>query len=187
MNTRELSWASAMQAERRGDAQAYERFLTEFATSLRRIVGLRLTMLGLGAAETEDIIQEVLIAVHSRRDRWDTARPLIPWLNAITRYKMIDAARRLRRDARVRIELSEDEWGNLADHAETTSAAGAADVERLLDNLPAGQKSVAHAIGIEGASPRETAERLGTTEGAVRVAFHRAIKTLAAAHKRMEG
>ncbi|WP_353622901.1 sigma factor-like helix-turn-helix DNA-binding protein [Aliirhizobium terrae] len=44
------------------------------------------------------------------------------------------------------------------------------------------------AIGLDGASPREAASQLGMSEGAVRVAFHRSLKTLmAAAHKRFEG
>ena len=188
MDMRELSWATAMRAERLGDCTAYERFLKDFSISLRRIVGVHLRQLGLNAAETEDVVQEVLIAVHSRRQQWDPSRPLKPWLNAIARYKMIDAARRLRRDMRLRIELTDDEWSNLFGATVADSADNAADVEKLISDLPAAQQTVARAIGLDGASPRETAARLGTSEGAVRVAFHRALKTLmATAHKRFAG
>jgi RNA polymerase sigma-70 factor (ECF subfamily) len=177
-----------MRAERSGQRLIYETFLREFSTSLRRIIGMRLNRLGLSASETEDVVQEVLIAVHSRRDQWDPSRPLMPWLNAIARYKMIDAARRLRRDVRLRIELTEEEWSDLSGSSQPDPAHNAADVEKMIGDLPPGQQSVVRAIGLDGASPRETAARLGTTEGAVRVAFHRSLKTLmATAQKRFEG
>lgn len=188
MNTREQSWATAMGAERRGERQAYEEFLREFASSLRRIVRIRLNRLGLSASETEDVVQDVLIAVHSKRGQWDPSRPLMPWLNAIARYKMIDTARRLRRDVRLRIELTEEEWSDLSGPNEIDPIHNAADVERMISDLPAGQQSVVRTVGLDGASPREAATRLGMSEGAVRVAFHRSLKTLmVAAQKRFEG
>jgi RNA polymerase sigma factor (sigma-70 family) len=188
MNTREQSWAEAMRAERKGERFIYEAFLREFAASLRRIVRTRLNRLGLSATETEDVVQEVLIAIHSKRDQWDPSRPLMPWLNAIARYKMIDAARRLRRDTRLRIELTDDEWLDLSGHSEIDPAHNAADVERMIADLPAGQQSVVRAVGLDGDTPREAAKRLGMSEGAVRVAFHRSLKTLmVAAQKRFEG
>jgi RNA polymerase sigma-70 factor (ECF subfamily) len=41
------------------------------------------------------------------------------------------------------------------------------------------QREIVKSISIEGRSARETADRLGMSEGAVRVALHRALKTLA--------
>jgi RNA polymerase sigma factor (sigma-70 family) len=188
MNTREQSWAEAMCAERKGDRLTYETFLREFAASLRRIVRIRLNRLGLSASETEDVVQEVLIAIHSKRDQWDPSRPLMPWLNAIARYKMIDAARRLRRDVRLRIELTDEEWLDLSGQSGIDPVHNATDVDRMIAGLPAGQQSVVRAVGLDGDSPREAAVRLGMSEGAVRVAFHRSLKTLmAAAQKKFEG
>ncbi|WJH41982.1 RNA polymerase subunit sigma [Aliirhizobium terrae] len=136
MNTREQSWAKAMCAERRGERLVYETFLREFAVSLRHIARARLARLHLSAAEAEDVVQDVLIAVHSKRDQWDPSRPLMPWLNAITRYKMIDTARRLRRDVRLRIELTDDEWSDLSGSDGTDPVHNAADVERMISALP---------------------------------------------------
>jgi RNA polymerase sigma-70 factor (ECF subfamily) len=184
MDPRDDVWAQAMRAERSGDSVAYERFLRDFAASMRRVVGMHFRRLGLGGDETEDVVQEVLIAVHTKRAQWDEARPLRPWLNAIARYKMIDAIRRLRRDRGSRVNLSDEEWSAMLAAAETDGDRDAADVERLIAKLPAGQQSVVRAVGIEGASHREAADRLGTSEGAVRVAFHRSLKTLMAAAQR---
>ncbi|WP_207485287.1 sigma-70 family RNA polymerase sigma factor [Arenibaculum pallidiluteum] len=188
MDSREVIWAQAMRAERQGDSAAYARFLTEFARSLRRVVRLRFRQLGLGDHETEDIVQEVLIAVHSRRGQWDEERPLLPWLNAIARYKTIDAMRRLRRDLSRRVDLSDEQWSSMFAASESDVETGAMDVEKLIAELPPRQQSTIRVVGIEGASHREAAERLGTSEGAVRVAFHRSLKKLMAiAQRRLEG
>ncbi|QFR33788.1 sigma-70 family RNA polymerase sigma factor [Ancylobacter sp. TS-1] len=178
MDVREATWSEAMRAERRGDALAYEAFLRDFAASMRRVVTMQLRRLGFGPDEAEDVVQEVLIAVHSRRGQWDTARPLLPWLNAIARYKTIDALRRLHRQARGRVDLSDEEWSTMFVSGESERAREAMDVDRLIATLPAGQQAAVRAVAIEGVSHREAADRLGTTEGAVRVAFHRSLRKL---------
>lgn len=178
MESQERFWTEAMRAERAGDGVAYARFLEEFAVFLRRIVRYRLGHLGLDAGEAEDVVQEVLIAVHTRRGQWDASRPLLPWLNAIARYKVIDAARRLRKELRWRVQLGEEEWFTLPGIESGSRDITAEDVDRLVSDLPYGQQSVVRAIGMEGASPREAADRLGMNEGAVRVAFHRGLKRL---------
>lgn len=178
MESQERSWADAMRAERAGDGIAYERFLEELAVFLRGIVRYRMGHLGLNAGEAEDVVQEVLIAVHMRRSQWDPSRPLLPWLNAIARYKVVDAARRLRKELGWRVHLGEDGWSSLPGAEPEGRDITAEDVDRLVSGLPSGQQSVVRAIGVEGASPREAADRLGMSEGSVRVAFHRGLNRL---------
>ena len=132
----------AMRAGRSGDRTRYELFLREFSESLRRIITHQLNGFGLNAVETEDVVQEVLIAVHSKRSQWDEKRPLIPWLNAITRYKVVDTSRRFRRDSRRRSHLTDEEWGNLFDRDSWQEERPAADVERLVSQLPEGQSDL---------------------------------------------
>src|SRR6201987_6348567 len=106
----ELRWAEAMRAERRGDGVAYERMLKEVAVTLRRSLAPRLVRAGLGAHETEDLVQEILIGLHGKRNTWDPARPFLPWLHAISRYKLIDFLRQRRRDTRRRVDLPLEGW-----------------------------------------------------------------------------
>lgn len=186
---REEAWSAALRAERVGDAVAYEGFLREFAASVRRIVDGRLRRLGLGRSEMEDVVQEVLIAVHTHRDQWDERRPLIPWLNAITRYKIVDAARRLRRDDRARVDLTDHQWSALpvsdaGDTATTGAGIDEPDIESMVAALPRGQGAAVRSIAIDGNSPRDAARLLGVSEGALRVAFHRGLGKLMAAAKR---
>src|ERR1700749_83710 len=98
MDTREQIWAEAMRAARRGDAAVYECLLGEIAEVLRRLIRGRLARLGWAAHETEDLVQEILIGLHTKRHTWDTDRPFLPWLYAIARYKIADGARHLRRE-----------------------------------------------------------------------------------------
>ena len=56
-------------------------------------------------------------------------------------------------------------------------------LERLISRLKPAQRTIVMSISVEGASIRQTAERLKMTEGAVRVSLHRALKALAAFHR----
>lgn len=178
MNTREDSWAAAMKAERHGDVAAYERVLADIARALRGIIRSRLYRLGLNPQETEDIVQEILIGLHTMRHRWDAGRPFLPWLHAIVRYKLTDAVRKRRREARHRIDLAIEDWDRIADDAADASHQIPIDLDRQLDTLSAGQRDVVQSLAIDGASVRETAQRLQTSEGAVRVTLHRALQRL---------
>jgi RNA polymerase sigma-70 factor (ECF subfamily) len=53
----------------------------------------------------------------------------------------------------------------------------------MLELLKDPQKTIVRSISVEGSSVRETAGRLKMTEGAVRVALHRALKMLAALYR----
>jgi RNA polymerase sigma-70 factor, ECF subfamily len=55
------------------------------------------------------------------------------------------------------------------------------EVDRHLAVLPVSQRKIVRAIAVEGASVRNVARRLATSEGAVRVTLHRAIRRLLAA------
>jgi RNA polymerase sigma factor (sigma-70 family) len=181
MNAREHIWADAMRAERRGDAAAYERLLGEIAGMLRVVIRSRLSRRGAATYDEEDIVQEVLIGLHTMRRRWDETRPFMPWLHAIVRYKLADAARRRKGEAILRDDLSFEAWCNIADAPSDRGGADLLDASRALSRLPAGQRDVVVALAIDGASVRETAEKLETTEGTVRMTFHRALQRLAAA------
>ena len=180
MTPREDSWADAMRAERRGDAAAYQRLLEEIAEMLRRLVRYRLAQLGLNAHETEDVVQEVLIGLHTKRHTWDEARPFLPWLHAITHYKLIDAVRQMKRETRHRINLTFDEFAEMFEAPAEDLDRALLNVDRHLARLPEGQQVVVRALAVEGASVKATADRLQTSEGAIRVTFHRALQRLMA-------
>ena len=178
---REQRWAEAMRAERRGGAVAYGRMLKEVATSLRRSLAPRLVRVGLGAHEAEDLVQEILIGLHRKRHTWDPARPFLPWLHTITRYKLIDFMRHRRGDTRRRVDLALEDWVEIVESPADEADCSTWEVDRHLAVLPVSQRKVVRAIAVEGASVRNVARGLATSEGAVRVTLHRAIRRLLAA------
>jgi RNA polymerase sigma-70 factor (ECF subfamily) len=176
----EQRWAEAMRAERCGEALAYERMLEEIATALRRSLAPRLVRVGLGAHEAEDLVQEILIGLHGKRHTWDSARPFLPWLHAITRYKLIDFTRHRRRDTRRRVDLPLEDWLEIIESPADEANRSIWEVDRHLAVLPVSQRKIVRAIALEGASVRKVAQSLATSEGAVRVSLHRAIRRLLA-------
>ena len=162
-----------MRAGLGGDADAYRRFLQSITPYLRRLARQSCAQFGASTSDAEDAVQEALLAIHLKRSTWDTVRPITPWLSAIVRNKLIDILRRLRQPA-VPID---DLIDVLA--AEDGPNPEAGDVERLIGKLKNQQQAVVRMVSLEGCSALEVATRLGMTETGVRVALHRALKSLA--------
>lgn len=176
MSNRESEWAMLMRAAVAGDAGAYGRLLAALVPMLRAVARRDLVRAGQSPDEAEDIVQDVLLAIHLKRHTWDPAEPVAPWVFAITRNKTIDALRRKGR--RVHIPLDDVTAQLAAEPAEETLPAR--DVERHIAGLPERQRDVVRAVAVEQASVRETAHKLTMSEGAVRVALHRGLAALAA-------
>lgn len=179
MTDRESHWAELMRAAVRGDTGSYHRLLQELAPVLRGLASRGFARRNLGREDVEDVVQETLLALHLKRGTWDERRPFFPWLYAIAQNKLIDNLRRRGRQAHVTV----DEIGELLAAEEQPAELNRVDAERLIARLKGREREIVVAISIEGASAREVAQRLGMTEGAVRVALHRALQSLAKAFR----
>jgi RNA polymerase sigma factor (sigma-70 family) len=178
---READWTAWMRAAISGNSDAYRRFLLSVTPYLRAITRHRCRITGVSEGDAEDIVQEVLLAIHLKRGTWDQSRPIGPWITAIVRNKLIDALRRRGRHITVPIDDIIDTLGAEDDGDGEGAAPG--EIDGLLSQLKIRQREIVKSISINGSSVRETADRLQMTEGAVRVALHRAIKTLAALYR----
>jgi len=124
-------------------------------------------------ADIEDLVQETLIAVHTRRATYDRKRRFTAWLFAIARYKMIDHFRRVRR--LVPIESVEP---SLATAGFADASDARLDIEDLLGQLPAKQARAIRSTHVEGRSIAETAAAEGIGHSDVKISVHRGLKTL---------
>ena len=158
-----------------GDTAAYDRVLREIAQALRPLVRRGLSRAGASLAETEDVVQDILIAVHLKRHTWDQTKPIGPWIMAIARNKMIDDLRRKGR----RTEVPIDGMLEILEAGGHEDAIHAHDVNRVLSGLNGRNREIVQAITLDGHSALDVANRLGMTEVAVRVALHRSLKALA--------
>jgi RNA polymerase sigma-70 factor, ECF subfamily len=156
-----------------GDARAYRALLGDLRLRLSAFFARRL---GGFQSEAEDLVQETLIAIHTRRETYDRRQPFTPWLFAIARYKLADHFRRAGRRAAVSLDEAAPE---LAVESGAMAADARRDVETALAGLPERAQRLLRMLKIEGASVAEAAVRLDMSEGAVKVATHRAMKSLA--------
>ncbi|MGP9811799.1 sigma-70 family RNA polymerase sigma factor [Rhodopseudomonas sp. NSM] len=176
MRGRDDEWTDLMRSANAGDSVAYQRLLKAVTPVLRAGARRGLARAGQPIDQSEDIVQDILLAVHLKRHTWDPDAPFAPWLFAIARNKLIDTLRR--RGRRVFV--------NIDDFAETIPSEAAAEtlpageVARHLEALPQRQRDVLQAIAVDSASIRDTAQKLSMSEGAVRVALHRGLSALAA-------
>lgn len=165
-----------MRAALAGNASAYTTLFEELSRALRAQVSNALRRAGRGNGDIEDVVQEALLAVHLKRHTWDAARPFAPWVKAVAHYKLIDTLRRKR------VEISIDDLGDtIADAPSNASDHG--DAEKLVSRLNPRQQAIVRAISIDGRAPAEVAATLEMSEGALRVALHRALKQLAGMYR----
>jgi RNA polymerase sigma-70 factor (ECF subfamily) len=166
-----------MRAANRGDAQAYRNLLRLLAPLLRGFARQAFLRYGALAEDVEDIVQETLLAMHLKRHTWIETRPLLPWIRAIAHNKLLDHLRRSGRGQHVPI----DAFNDVLAADQPAPAASGLDADVAIGKLKGRQRDVVVAISLEGQSARDVAQRLGMTEGAVRVALHRALRSLAKA------
>jgi RNA polymerase sigma-70 factor (ECF subfamily) len=164
-----------MRAGLAGDGLAYARVLRELTPFLRGLARAGLSRAGRPVTEAEDIVQDVLIAIHTKRESWIPTQPLVPWVRAILKHKLIDALRR--RGSAGHVDI--DELAEAIPAPSNEPEIATRDVVKLAEGLPAGQKAVIRAMFVDGRDTRETASALSMSEGAVRVALHRGLAGLA--------
>src|ERR1700743_3385006 len=159
-----------------GDDAAYHRLLKAVTPVLRAAARRGLARSGQPAEQSQDIVQDILLAVHLKRHTWDAEAPFGPWLFAIARNKLIDALRRRGR----RVFVNTDGLAHTIPSEPVAEVAPASEVAAQLQSLPARQRDVLQSIAVESASIKDTAAKLSMSEGAGRVASHGCLPTLTA-------
>src|SRR3569833_1097710 len=91
-----------MEQALQGDACAYQQLLVLLTVSVRNVVRGRAHAAGL---DPEDDVQEVLLALHLKRNTWAAGTPVAPWVSAIARNNIVDALRR--RATRIEVPIDD--------------------------------------------------------------------------------
>lgn len=154
-----------------GDAASHAALLRALVPLLRAFYRRRVS----GGELIEDLVQETLIAVHTRRMTYDPKRPFSAWLFAVARYKMIDSFRRTRATCPI-----DDFEAMLVSGGFEDEINAKMDIDQLLAELPHKQSSLIRKVRLEGRNVGEAARDMGIGESDVKVSIHRGLKTLAA-------
>ena len=86
-------WTDLMRSANAGDSTAYHRLLKSITPVLRAKAQRWVARPGQSLDQAEDIVQDILLSVHQKRQTWNSNAPFAPWLFAIARNKLIDALR----------------------------------------------------------------------------------------------
>ncbi len=158
-----------------GDEAAYSAFLRDLSAFLRAYLRARLAR---APDDVEDLVQEVLLAVHNQRHTYDPAQPLTAWAHAIARYKLVDFYRR--RSYREAVSDPIGEEDAFLAVSETEAHEARRDVMKLLERLPDRHRLPILRVKIEGLTVAEAAKATGMSESAIKIGVHRGLKALAA-------
>ena len=160
-----------------GDASAHRTLLTQLSHSLRGYFRSQFARMARSAADSEDLVQETLMSIHTRRHTYDRSQLLTPWVYAIARYRLVDYLRRtksLRRD--VPIEEAETLVTNDASAVTDSSI----DLNTLLAQLSPKARQAIQFVKLDGLTVNEAAIRLNMSPSAIKVSVHRGLKALSA-------
>lgn len=174
----DAGWRTLMRKAQDGDREAYARLLESLLPLLRRVIGRRCR----SVEDAEDIVQDVLLSVHAVRHTYDPGRPFLPWLMAIARRRLIDAARRSSRRAahETTVETMFETFLGMSTNTEEQSHIDMELIEQALASLTPGQRRAVELLKLEGLSLREAAAVSGKSVATLKVTVHRALKVLRA-------
>ena len=158
--------------------------LREVVEIIRPVV-VRYVRARIGAAErsglsADDVAQEVCLAAIQALPRYqDQGRPFLAFVYGIASHKVADAHRAAARNRSEPTDVVPERFSLEAGPEQMAlQSDSAARMNRLLALLPEKQREILTLRIVVGLSAEETAEAVGSTPGAVRVAQHRALARL---------
>lgn len=179
---REARWQVMMRAAQDGDDVAYSQLLSELLPALRRMVRYRRR----SNDGAEDIVQDILMSLHSVRHTYDPSRPFMPWVVTISSRRIADAARRVssRSAHETTVEFMPETFaGDDTKNDQDTSDDQEA-IRMALSGLPEGQRQAIELMKIQGLSLQEASAQTGKSVASLKVTVHRAIKAMRQALER---
>ena len=163
-----------------GDRPAVGRVLAIIRPLVVRYCRARLGRMDRSAVSADDVAQEVCVAVLTALPGYRIqGRPFLAFVYGIASHKVIDAHRSATRNRADPVsEVPDTIEGSDGPEQRALRVELTGEMARLLDRLPDKQREILVLRVVVGLSAEETAEAVGSTPGAVRVAQHRALSRL---------
>lgn len=163
-----------------GDTESYRLFLQKVKTLMVPFIANTLSKFGLSyAGGHDDVLQEILMGIHSKRSTFDKDHYVLPWMYAIAKYKTIDYLRKNKNLFRSEtIDDSMDEIEAFSLKGSNGELEAGLDVETLCRSLPEKQRELLLLVKVQGLSINEAAQQTGYSVSDIKVTIHRAIKEL---------
>lgn len=166
--------ARLMTSYQGGDRAAFEALYERLAPEVGRYFGAILR----DADRAADLTQECFLEVHRSRRLYLPPLPVRPWLFGIARNVLRRYWRHERRRARERHAPLESPIGGANASAVAQDTVTRIDLERALENLPAGRRQAWWLHHVQGWSFEQIGRRFGMSTGAAKLRSSRAMRAL---------
>ncbi len=162
-----------IEAWRTGDERAATLLVTRHAPAVARF------LVSCGERrEVDELVQDTFVRAFGAFDSFRADSSLRTWLFTIARRLLLDR-RRADRRRRDRVAIAEGDAVTEVDALDGVVADETAGrLRRAVDRLSPKQKEVFTLRVSEGLTYRDIADVVGTTEGAARVHYHNAVRTI---------
>lgn len=165
-------WEGLMAVAQDGNQSAYGELLRALLPVLRRIVTARM-----GTGEAEDVVQDILISLHTARHTYLREQPFLPWLMAISRRRIADHLQKRSRNHRLEQAFSEIAETSFPARFDAQLEAREF-VGKGLASLPASQRMALELMKLNQLSLEEASAKSGISIAALKVAAHRGLRAL---------
>lgn len=162
-----------------GDHDAGARLVEVLYESIRRGIGAQLA---LGAAEIDEVTQQVFEVFVRRRDKIE--RSPLAYIRSVARYKILEHKSRRRETKVLNDELHPEHGGSLSSALLRRRQLGC--LVSALQNLPRSDQHCLALVYFVGRARRESARRLGLSESQLEVRIARSRRRLRAMMQRPE-
>jgi RNA polymerase sigma-70 factor (ECF subfamily) len=152
-----------------GDQSSYKDFLSLISDYVRKKIWRAIPK-----NNQEDVVQEVLLAIHKSLKTLDTSKPCKPWINAICHYKVNDCLRFIYKNA----NISDDDQIENHHVEEFDQTEFKQFVEHASKPLSNNEAKILMMLKYEGHSVSEVSKNLGKSESNIKVISFRAIKKI---------
>jgi RNA polymerase sigma-70 factor (ECF subfamily) len=183
MTTQEERLDAVVAEAMAGDRVALREVLETIRPIVVRYCRARVGAMERSGLSAEDVAQEVCLAAVMALPRYcDRGRPFLAFVYGIAAHKVADAYRAAGRDLAYPTDSIPEHRSAEPDPEQAALEADSVTrMNDLLEILPDKQREILILRVVVGLSAEETAEAVGSTPGAVRVAQHRALARLKSA------
>jgi RNA polymerase sigma-70 factor, ECF subfamily len=183
MTTQEERLDAVVAEAMAGDRVALREVLETIRPIVVRYCRARVGAMERSGLSAEDVAQEVCLAAVMALPRYrDRGRPFLAFVYGIAAHKVADAYRAAGRDIAYPTDSIPEHRSAEPDPEQAALEADSVTrMSDLLEILPDKQREILILRVVVGLSAEETAEAVGSTPGAVRVAQHRALARLKSA------
>lgn len=183
MTTQEERLDAVVAEAMAGDRVALREVLETIRPIVVRYCRARVGAMERSGLSAEDVAQEVCLAAVMALPRYrDRGRPFLAFVYGIAAHKVADAYRAAGRDLAYPTDSIPEHRSAEPDPEQAALEADSVTrMSDLLEILPEKQREILILRVVVGLSAEETAEAVGSTPGAVRVAQHRALARLKSA------